>query len=524
MPSIFNEQNIQCLSDYYLVISQNQTVRSLSPALSNIFGAAKDERLDTLFSFTDQSQSTIPEIKNVLSSEIGITAFHIKTQLTASVITINMTENRKGLIFNFDRISRDKINRSQESHTKYWKILYNLSATLNLQLNRDGATETIGRFLLRENDFASFHWHTKGDSKFDPSRNWAFKKGDPAPEITKLINNQQLPLASLFADNLDHGKAFVINLPDSYLPYKRTLCLPIQCEGQLSLVLQFFLLGHDRETTENLQEFGNTVSAEIERQLEFIVSQERERDQVVQLAQASRLSSLGAMAGGIAHEINNPLTIIMGMLKMTIKELGLAEKPVDREKLSGILEKARQYTERISKIVKGIRALSRDGSRDPFILSKVQDIVDSTFALCEASIKTNSIQLSYDLEDPDQMIQCRPVQISQVILNLINNSMDAIGDQNGPWIHVAVRKTSDVEIEFSVTDSGAGIPEHIAIRLMQPFFTTKGAGKGTGLGLSISQEIVKAHSGKFALDKDFPNTRFVITLPIEQVATLPEVS
>jgi C4-dicarboxylate-specific signal transduction histidine kinase len=279
-------------------------------------------------------------------------------------------------------------------------------------------------------------------------------------------------------------------------------------------ILEFYSINKIK-TTNSLRRFSELMSIEVTRQLDQIRSQEVEKQQVFQLAQASRLSSLGAMAGGIAHEINNPLTIIMGTIKMAIRGIESEDQTIDKKKIIDGLNRAKSHTERITKIVKGIRAMSRDGSNDPFIYSKVKDILEDTLNLCEARIKTHNIQLTFEIEDEAMLFQCRPVQISQVLLNLINNSMDAVGDLSNPWISLSATQKGKF-IEFKVTDAGPGIPETVANQLMQPFFTTKGTGRGTGLGLSISQEIVKAHSGKFYLNREFANTQFIIIFPIEQ--------
>lgn len=406
------------------------------------------------------------------------------------------------------------INLTQE--VKKWKMLYMLSSHGQAYSNTEALVEILGKKFLSELDCDGFYWHWVGEKEYTASRNWAFKNQVLNKQLSSDIDNSKNPaLQAFFENHFKTTKCVLLPLIEEFNPYKKILIMPIGSEGKITALYQFYFLDANVQLTEDDFAHLELFRTEVNRQLDFCLVHERERDQVVQLAQASRLSSLGAMAGGIAHEINNPVTIIMGMLKIVIKELA-SDKPVDRVKMGGTLEKARQYTERISKIVKGIRALSRDGSRDPFIQSKVQDIIDNTFGLCEASIQTNSIQLSYDLEDPNLGIDCRPVQISQVLLNLINNSLDAIGDRKNPWIHVAVKKINDETVEFSVTDCGDGIPEDIAFQLMQPFFTTKGAGKGTGLGLSISQEIIKAHFGKFALDREFANTRFYFQIPIDQ--------
>lgn len=410
---------------------------------------------------------------------------------------------------------QDNMNKTELEVFK-WKLLYHFSSGNQLYSSTEALLEASGKKLMNELNYDSFYWHWVTDQGYAPCRSWIFQQQGFSKSLHNEIDYSKNPqLQSFLNQHLGTDKAKWVSAQGAFGDYKEILFIPVGSEGKIKAVMHFHTTNAKTSHPEEMMGLWESLRLEINRQLDACIVHERERDQVVQLAQASRLSSLGAMAGGIAHEINNPVTIIMGMLKMLIKELA-TDKPVNREKMSGVLEKARQYTERISKIVKGIRALSRDGSRDPFILSKVQDIIDNTFGLCEASIQTNSIQLSYDLEDPNLSIECRPVQISQVLLNLINNSLDAIGDRKDPWIHVAVKMINEDIVEFSVTDCGEGIPEDIANQLMQPFFTTKGAGKGTGLGLSISQEIIKAHSGKFALDREFPNTRFYIQIPILQ--------
>src|SRR6185312_3312229 len=115
----------------------------------------------------------------------------------------------------------------------------------------------------------------------------------------------------------------------------------------------------------------------------------------------------------------------------------------------------------------------------------------------------------------DLRIHARPSQISQVLLNLLNNGLDAIRTMTQPWIEIAVVKCEDL-VEISVTDSGHGIPNHIANRMMEPFFTTKEVGSGTGLGLAISRGIIEDHHGKFYYDQESANTRFVVALPLEK--------
>lgn len=112
----------------------------------------------------------------------------------------------------------------------------------------------------------------------------------------------------------------------------------------------------------------------------------------------------------------------------------------------------------------------------------------------------------------DIITLCRPTEIAQVLLNLLNNAHDAIQDLPDKWITIEY-KVRDGEVDIVVTDSGRGIPRSLQDRLFQPFFTTKPSGTGTGLGLSISSQIVKSHGGSIRLDTECENTRFIVSLP-----------
>jgi signal transduction histidine kinase len=228
------------------------------------------------------------------------------------------------------------------------------------------------------------------------------------------------------------------------------------------------------------------------------------------LAAAAKMSALGSMAGGVAHEINTPLGAI-GLITEQIQEL-VEEEPFDRSTVTKMTKTITTTVGRISEIIKGLRTFSRDGSQDSFESVTVREIVDDTLILCNERLKHSNIELRISPIADELRIQCQPVQISQVLLNLIGNSCDAIRDLPEKWIEVLAERRGE-RIRISVTDSGRGISEANRSKLFQPFFTTKEIGKGTGLGLSISHGILNSHRGTLSLDTSSENTRFVIELP-----------
>lgn len=233
--------------------------------------------------------------------------------------------------------------------------------------------------------------------------------------------------------------------------------------------------------------------------------QER-KEAALKIFSASKMASLGEMAGGIAHEINNPLAIISGKAEQIKKYVH--QDPIDRAKIYEAMEKIETTSFRISKIIKGLRSFSRSGELDPSKDILVMDLIDETLDLCRERMKNEHITLIQE-SDNTLTIKCRPTQIQQVLINLLNNSIDAIKGHKEPWIKIRSEKKGK-QIILSITDSGTGIDPNLNDKIMNPFFTTKGVGKGTGLGLSISRRIMESHGGKLIYLPENPNTTFAL--------------
>lgn len=230
-----------------------------------------------------------------------------------------------------------------------------------------------------------------------------------------------------------------------------------------------------------------------------------------QVLSSAKLSSLGEMASGIAHEINNPLTIISVRCQNLIRIAQSDE--ISKEVLIKNLDEINQTVKRMSKIIKGLKTFARDASRDNIEVVSVNEVIESTLSFCQEKFNHAKIDLKFDPKrSEDLLIECRPTEISQVLLNLLNNASDAIDELESKWIEVQVAEEKSF-VKISIIDSGSGIPPSIEHRIMEPFFTTKDPGKGTGLGLSISLGIIKAHGGNLYVDQNCKNTCFVVEVP-----------
>jgi len=214
-----------------------------------------------------------------------------------------------------------------------------------------------------------------------------------------------------------------------------------------------------------------------------------------QLSQAEKMSSIGLLAAGVAHEVNTPLAVISSYAQM------LAKQVTGDEKKSSLLEKITRQTFRASEIVNNLLNFSRTSGTE-FGQVDVNKIIVDTLALLEHQFKTGRVKVQDDLAADLPPIHGNPGKLQQVFLNLFLNAKDAMHD--GGILRVSTSNNAS-GVHVSVADSGTGIAaEHIA-RIYDPFFTTKtsngsGERRGTGLGLSVTYGIVQEHAGKIRVE------------------------
>ena len=229
------------------------------------------------------------------------------------------------------------------------------------------------------------------------------------------------------------------------------------------------------------------------------------------MIQSAKMTSLGEMAAGMAHEINNPIAIIAGKLGQIKREFG---KPsINTSLVLENIKKIDAALARVTQTVDNLFKFSRDSALDPFVKQSIRTIINDSLSMCRARLESKGIDIRVS-QFPEIHCEVRGNQISQILVNLLDNAFDAIQSHKNPWIAIDVASTSANRVRISLTDSGNGIPATIASRMMEPFFTTKPVGKGTGLGLSISKGLAEAHGGSLTLDSEAKNTCFILELPI----------
>ncbi len=219
--------------------------------------------------------------------------------------------------------------------------------------------------------------------------------------------------------------------------------------------------------------------------------------------QNSKFAALGELAASIAHEINNPLGIISGYTELLMYQ----GDDKSKDKLAAILKSC----ERISYIVKNLKRFSRTDMEPQKELLDLAILTKEALALLNPRLTRSLVEFSFDYVE-NVSILGHSIEIEQVIINLINNAIDAIDGQDKSWIKLSITE-NETQALLTLEDSGPGIPETVQKKMFDPFFTTKDIHKGTGLGLSVVRGILDEHKATLELDNNKKHTCFCISFP-----------
>lgn len=287
---------------------------------------------------------------------------------------------------------------------------------------------------------------------------------------------------------------------------------------------EFYQLMRQRVESEDLAQVEKLELAKLLTQLQQ--TQKELFESRARAEHASKLAALGEMAGGVAHEVNNPLAIIRAYAQR------LEEYKVDlvADRSQSFAERVRKIVfavDRVVRIVQGLRSFSRQDNDDPMGQVDLKLVVLETLDLCAERLKSEAILVKVDWVGSGFRVAGRPAQLSQVLMNLLGNARDAMSASDSRVI--VIRSTrAGAAIEIRVIDTGSGIHPEDRERVFDPFYTTKEVGKGTGLGLSISKGIVESHGGSLEIERsDASGTTFLIVLPalgVEADEVVPAVA
>ncbi len=328
------------------------------------------------------------------------------------------------------------------------------------------------------------------------------------PQLARLLD-QQTTITGLPHDDLQ-------SLADTGQS-KSMLGLPLVIKGGTAGLVMLFDTLHNRRFTRREVELAQALvlqaanalgNARLYRDLELSL-EELHRTQS-KLIQTARLSAMGELAAAVAHQINNPLTTILGDTEMILDDLSSDNPHV--EGLEAILRAGKRAHEVVRRLLTMARQQSSD---DQLELINVNESIRNTLTLVRGHIQQGRVALSVDLDDEMPLVAGVQGQLEDVWLNLLLNARDAVVNRNQPEIGITSRyDAAHDQVEITVWDNGVGIDSALQDQIFEPFFTTKPAGEGTGLGLHICQQIIEKFSGSISLQSIYnEGTRFLIHLP-----------
>jgi two-component system, NtrC family, sensor kinase len=225
-----------------------------------------------------------------------------------------------------------------------------------------------------------------------------------------------------------------------------------------------------------------------------------------QLVQSRKMAAVGQLAGGVAHEINNPLAVILGFSQ------GLERRVPEGDPLRLPVTSIVREALRCKNLVQELLTFSRTGKKS-FESVDLNALARSTIVLIEGRARTQGVQVVQELAESLPVLQANKTQLQQVLVNLGTNALDVM--KNGGTLTVRTRQSGQGDVLLEVSDTGGGIPEEVRSHIFEPFFTTKPVGEGTGLGLSLVYEIVQQHRGSIEVESQVGRgTTMRVRLPV----------
>lgn len=295
---------------------------------------------------------------------------------------------------------------------------------------------------------------------------------------------------------------------------KKNVQFPIEREDELgNLAKTFTTLQKTLETREHkVKEYTENLEILVQERTNKLEKALKESKVALEKSiQAAKLATLGEVASGLSHELNSPIMVLKGTAHQIQK--GLNQKNLDLKRLEHLIERLKGTTKKMTNSVNSLRIFSRNPSIDQMRPTNLQNIFTSALNICYEKFRFHQVQIQI-LPDNYGAIEIfgKETQLAHALLNIFNNSFDAISSRQDKWIRVDISEVND-NITIDICDSGPLITKDLIDKIFVPYFTTKIGQNRTGLGLSITQKIIEEHNGKIEYVAYEGFNHFLITLP-----------
>jgi signal transduction histidine kinase len=278
-------------------------------------------------------------------------------------------------------------------------------------------------------------------------------------------------------------------------------------QDELNATLERVVAERTEAWRTTIDDLRHNIEERTRAEAQLATNLEKLRQSQTQLLQAGKMVAIGQLAAGVAHEINNPLAVILGFAQGMERRIANVGDQF-RVPVSSIVRE----TLRCKNLVQELLIFSRTAKKTAERVD-INELIRATIVLLEARARTQGIEIVQHLAEPRLVIEANRTQLQQVLVNLGTNAMDAM--RSGGTLTIRTRRNGRDDFYMEVADTGEGIPDEVKPRIFDPFFTTKEVGKGTGLGLSLVYEIVQQHQGSISVESDVGRgTTMTVRLPL----------
>jgi len=418
--------------------------------------------------------------------------------------------------------SHETVSKAYQRLMALYQVAYELSALMDLSKLMDHILDLVLNMVNADRGFIMLCDEESGELVLQTVRQREGVQSTEELSVSKTILDQVVSSGEAVMTT-DAAQDPRFKEAQSIVAHgiRSAMCVPLRVKdkvlGVLNVDTKGKVVAFKKEDLELLSAVSSQAAIAIENAKlfdELIKANKELKEQQAQLIESEKLSALGQLASGVAHEINNPMTSILGYSELSSKQLD--QENLAPETIKQCIEFMRIVQSealRCRGIVQSLLQYARKKKAQK-IASDINSVIGSSLTIAQFHIRRVSIQIKQELQEGLPVIMTDPNQLQQVFLNMIINARDAMAD--GGTLTISTEKRDDKWVVIKFADTGCGIPKDKMDKIFKPLFTTKEEGKGTGLGLSITLDIIDRHGGSVEVDsEEGKGTTFSILLPIE---------